>query len=72
MFTPDATYMGLIAAMQEYWVRSAAADDSNGGGRAPWPAYNPAAELYLEFGLTTAARSGLGRVECDFRDGLAP
>lgn len=71
-FTPNESEQALIAAMQGYWVRFAAAGDPNGGDTAPWPAYEPTTDPYLELGPTIAAGAGVRTAQCDFWDGLAP
>ena len=50
---------GLSETMRAYWIRFAAAGDPNGSGLPAWPAWDRAADRYLELGADVSAGDGL-------------
>jgi para-nitrobenzyl esterase len=59
----------LVAeAMMGAWARFAQTGDPNGPGLAPWPAYDPATDVTLEFGDPIRTRSGWRAREMSFLD----
>ena len=62
---PSATEKRLSEAMMDYWVRFAAQGNPNAARLPVWPAYDRAAEPYLELGESISVKSGLDRHDCD-------
>jgi para-nitrobenzyl esterase len=62
----DSTDQALSTAMMKAWVAFAANGDPNRPGLAAWPAYDAAADNYLEFGDAIRAGSGWRRDQLDF------
>jgi para-nitrobenzyl esterase len=56
----------LSQAMMGAWVAFAKTGSPNGPGLAPWPAFAPGKEDYLEFGDRIVAKSDLDRKHLDF------
>ncbi|GAA4336696.1 carboxylesterase family protein [Pigmentiphaga soli] len=64
----DATDMAVSKAIMDAWVAFARTGNPNAPGLARWPAYDAAADCYLEFGNTPAARAGWRTQALDFLD----
>jgi para-nitrobenzyl esterase len=58
----------VAEAMMGAWARFAQTGDPNGPGLAPWPAYDSAADVTLEFGNPIRTRSGWRAHEMSFLD----
>jgi para-nitrobenzyl esterase len=56
----------LADQMSDYWVNFARTGDPNGKGLPTWPAYDAAAEPYLDLGDVVQARNHLLKVQLDF------
>ncbi|MEO8620228.1 MAG: carboxylesterase family protein [bacterium] len=61
----DQTDERLSATIMDYWVRFATTGNPNGGTAPVWPAYDAAAEPYLDLGDTVTPKSGLLKGVCD-------
>jgi para-nitrobenzyl esterase len=55
----------LSRTMRRYWARFAARGDPNGAGLPAWPAYDPAADPYLEFAEPVHVGAGFHRESLD-------
>ena len=55
----------LSAEMMARWTRFATAGDPNGRDLPAWPAYNPQADPYMEFGDACAMKTGLYKEACE-------
>jgi para-nitrobenzyl esterase len=56
----------LADRMSNYWVNFARTGDPNGKGLPAWPAYDAAAEPYLDLGDVVQARNHLLKAQLDF------
>jgi para-nitrobenzyl esterase len=71
-YVPSGADRGLQEAMLLYWSRMAWNGNPNGPGTPDWPAYQAAADSYLELAPGPRAGGGWRRDKCDFWDGVAP
>jgi para-nitrobenzyl esterase len=58
----------LAKTMSACWVRFARTGNPNGGALPPWPAYDPAADPYMEFGDTVRVGREFEKPACDLLD----
>ncbi len=58
----------LSQQMMGYWVQFAATGDPNAAGLPVWPAFDPVAEMSLEFGDSVTLGQHLYREDCIFLD----
>jgi para-nitrobenzyl esterase len=61
----------LSRTMLGYWAHFAQFGDPNGGGAPAWPAYDAAADSYLELDVPITAKRGMRTAGCDVLDGVA-
>lgn len=56
----------MAELMSSYWVQFAMTGDPNGAGKPHWPAYLPASDELLEFGVDVAVRKHFRKDKLDF------
>jgi para-nitrobenzyl esterase len=67
---PSETDKRMSEAMLAYWVRFAAQGNPNTSGLQAWPAYDRAAEPYLDLGENISVKSDLDRQACDLVESI--
>lgn len=70
-YRPGPADLAVTASMQGYWARFASTGDPNGGGAAPWAAYDRAEEGYQRLASPVSGGTAVRGAQCDFWDGLA-
>lgn len=67
----DPDDLAVERAMLDAWTRFAATGSPDVPRHPHWPAYDPAADPFMELGPEPGVGYGLRRERCDFWDGLA-